>query len=137
MDAVREALGVHLLADAGVAALLGAPDAVYHRRALRGAVRPYVLFHRQDGRDRHTFGGSSGTTELWLVKAVDRQLEAGPAEDLAAAIHAALEDAPLVVAGKPIMMIVRETLVDYVEGDGAETIHHVGGVYRLGVHPSD
>lgn len=135
MDPVREAIGQWLLADAALVALLSAPTAVFHKQALRTADFPYVLFHRQAGNERRTFGGSSGTGELWTVKGVDRNMNAENAEAIATAIRLSLEDAELVIDGKPVQSIVRETLVDYSEGDGAEIIHHAGGIYRVDVQP--
>lgn len=136
MDPVRQAIGAHLLADEDVTSLLSSPDAVYHQQAPRDAATPYVLFHRQTAQDRAGFGGSRGTTEPWLVKAIDRDETAEVAEDIAVALNRSLTDAELVIDGRAVQAIWRQTVVQYPEHDGAEIVHHVGGLYRVDVQPA-
>lgn len=130
MNPVRQALFDRLTADAPLAAIVA--GRIYHRRAPEGAAAPYVVFHRQAGTPRHALGdGGQLQTELWTVKAVAQGGSSAAAEDAADAIDNALHDAQIVIAGRALRYLRRESDIDYGETAGADTFHHVGAVYRL------
>lgn len=140
MNAVRDALADRLAADAGITALVastGGPfTGVYHRQAPKGAPTPFVLFTKMAGTPTYTFGGLGLQSDVWLAKAVDRNANSGPAEDLAAAITACLTDAPLSIAGSPLLYLRRISDVDYGEPDGDHMYVHVGATWRLVTEPA-
>lgn len=135
LDPVRKALYDKLVATTGLTGQLSSPTAIYHRRAPVDADPPFVIFHRQSGRSRWTFR-TSWRDELWLIKGVCRGRSATDAEEIDAAIEAALNDAVLAVTGYTHLLLRRTNAVDYGEDDGAETFHHCGGLYRLAVQPT-
>jgi hypothetical protein len=136
MDGVRVAIRAQLTADATLTALLSTAGAIFHRVAPRDAVPPYVIFDRQAGTEKETFGGEAGEGQVWLVKGICRGLDAGPAEAIDARVKTTLNLAELVVDGKPVQSVRRESRVEFGEADGAEQFHHVGALYRVDVQPA-
>lgn len=132
MDPVRDALHDRLLATPAVTSLLGAANNIFHRVAPRNATPPYVVMHRQAETDNWTFAGQPLERDVWTVKAISRGSSA-PAEDIAKAITAALNDAPISVAGYALLNLRREAKVDYGEIDSGEVWHHCGATYRLDI----
>lgn len=135
MDPVRAAIASRLLATPAVTSLLGAANNVFHRVAPRAAIPPYVVFHRQAETDNWTFAGQPLERDLWTVKAICRGSSATQAEDIAKAITAALNDAPITVDGYALLNLRRESKVDYGERDGEETWHHCGAIFRVDIDP--
>ncbi len=134
-DPIRTALVQRLLATPAVTSLLGQANGVFHRVAPRGAVPPYVVLHRQAETDNWAFSGPPLERDLWTVKAICRGSSSGPADDLAKAITAALNDAPITIADYALLYLRRESKIDYGERDGADEFHHVGGIFRLDASP--
>lgn len=134
-DPVRAALVARLLATPAVTGLLGAANGVFHRRAPRGAVPPYLVLHRQAGTDNWSFAGQPLERELWTVKAIGRGSSSAPADELAKQVTLALNDAPITVAGYAVLNLRRESKLDYAETDGENQYHHVGGIFRVDIAP--
>lgn len=135
-DPIRAALVQHLLATPAVTSLLGAAGNVFHRVAPRAAVPPYVVLHRQSEVDRWTFAGPALEDELWTVKGICRGSSSAPADALAAAITAALNDAALSIDGYGLLYLRRESKLDYGEVDDGDQFHHCGGIFRLDAQPA-
>ncbi len=136
MNPVRDALYDRLAATAALTALLSDSAALFHRVAPPEARTPFVVFTKQTGTPTWAFDGPPLRNDVWLVKAIDRSGSASLAEDIDAQIDMALTDAPLAITGRTLLYLRRESDVDYPEQDGAETFHHVGGLYRLITVPS-
>lgn len=134
MDPVRDALVARLLATPAITNLLGAPNNVFHRVAPRTATPPYVVLHRQAETDAWTFAGTPLEHDLWTVKAISRG-SSTPAEDIAKAITAALNDAAITITGYALLQLRRESKIDYGEVDGDQQWHHVGGIFRVDLDP--
>ncbi|MES2867626.1 MAG: DUF3168 domain-containing protein [Actinomycetota bacterium] len=131
MDPVRDALYDRLKADATLMALTADGD-VYHQRAPQNAQFPLIVFQRLSAVDEYTFKLTGRMLNaLWLAKGIARGDSATPAEQLAARIDVVLADASLTITGHDLMWLRRESTVDYLEPDGAESFHHCGGLYRL------
>lgn len=136
MSGVRTALYERLAGDQALTGLLSAPDAIYHQVAPQDTETPFVVFHKQTGTPRWQFGGGRVESELWAVRAVDMSASATRAEDIAARLDELLNDAELTIDGATLLAIFRESDIDYPETVGADTYHHVGGVYRVVTQPA-
>jgi|GEM_PF-1464664 len=137
MDPLREAIGKALATDAPLQALLGAPGEVHHAKAPSKAKYPYVVFNRQAGTNVWAMGPKPAfRDDLWLVKGVCRDLDAGSAEDIDARCEEVLNDAALEVAGHRHLFCLRESdMPTYSEADSGEAIYHCGGLYRIKEEP--
>lgn len=135
MDPVRAALFARLSATPAVTSQLGAANNIFHRVAPRTATPPYVVMHRQAETDNWTFAGQPLERDMWTVKAISRGSSASQAEDIAKAITAALNDAPITVEGYALLNLRRESKVDYGEIDGTDQYSHVGGIFRVDIDP--
>ncbi len=133
-DPIRVAIVQRLLATPAVTSLLGQANGIYHRVAPRNAVPPYVVLHRQAGTDDWTFAGQPLEHDVWTVKAISRGAS-DQADEIARQVTAALNDAPITVAGYALLNLRRESKLDLAERDSEETWHHVGGLYRVDVDP--
>lgn len=132
MDPVRDAIHDHLAADSTLTALLGdGAEGIHHRKAHRGARTPMVIFNRQAGTPTWTFGGIGFESGVWLIKAVSRDNSASTVEDIAARLDLILNDAAITISGQSLLLLRRESDVDYGEQDGADSYQHRGGLYRL------
>lgn len=132
---VRTALHARLAGFEPLTGLLSSPASIWHRRAPREARPPFVLFHKQAGNPRWTFREHT-QWDLWLVKAVDRGLTAERAEAIAKQIDVCLNDHELTITGHRLLVLRRESDVSYPEPDGADLLHHEGGLYRLVTQPA-
>ena len=135
-DPVRVAIHNRLLASPGVTSLLGTPTSIYHRRAPGGAKPPLVVYDKRSGVPNYSFGGQPVDRTLWIVRGVAFARTADRAEDIGAAIDAALTDAPLTIFGRHLLEICRESDVNYVEQVGKEQFQHVGAMFRVLTQPS-
>lgn len=134
---VRRAVYGKLAGDTTLNSILGAPAAgysksIYHQQAPAGAGFPYVLFQKQAGNPTEAFGDPSAIdTDVWLVKAVDRNSTADPAESAAARIIALLNDAALSISGATLLYLRRQSDVEYPELIDGQMYQHVGSLFRL------
>lgn len=134
-DPIRAALVGRLLATGSVTSKLGAANNVFHRVAPANAVPPYIVLHRQAGTDDWTFAGPALEHDLWTVKAICRGTSSTAADEIAAAVNATLNDAPIAVTGYALLLLRRVSKVDYGERADGESWHHVGGIFKVDVDP--
>lgn len=123
--------------DTTLNSLLGAPapgysKAIYHQQAPSGAPYPFVIFQKSSGNPTEAFGDPSAIdTDVWLVKAVDRNTSADPAEAAAARIIVLLNDATLSISGGTLLYLRRQSDVEYPEMADGVLYQHVGSLFRL------
>lgn len=130
MDALREAIYGALVTDPTLTGLLSDPEAIFHRTAPQSARYPLVIFHRQTASDRYAMSPDPLSSELWTVKAVARSGSSSAVDDVASRILVVLNDAPLALDDGALLYLRRDSQIDYGEVDGADQLHHVGGLYR-------
>lgn len=135
---VRTAIQARLLATSAVTTLLATPShSVFHRRAPQQAKPPLIVFDRRSGVKSYSFSDPDAVLEdTWLVRAVSFGRTADRAEEIAAAIDAALTDAPLSLSDRHLLAVFQESIVDYPEQVGKEMFQHCGGIYRVVTQPS-
>jgi hypothetical protein len=137
MNPVRDALIGHLTQTAAVTDLLAdGADGVYHRVAEINQASPYVIVTKMAGTPTYTMGGLALQSDVWLVKAVHRARTSRHAEDIAAAIDAALTDAQISIDGSDLLDLRRLSDVDYGEPDGDHLFHHCGATWRVTLAPT-
>jgi hypothetical protein len=134
---VRRAIYGKLAGDTTLNALLGAPangysKAIYHQQAPASAAYPFVVFQKQSGNPTEAFNDPSALeTDVWLVKAVDRNTSADPAEAAAARVIVLLNDAALSISGSALLYLRRQSDVEYPEVTDGQMFQHVGSLFRL------
>jgi len=134
---VRRAIYGKLAGDTTLNGILGTPPAgysksIYHQQAPAGAGFPYVLFQKQAGNPTEAFGDPSAIdTDVWLVKAVDRNTSADPAEAAQARIIVLLNDASLSISGSVLLYLRRQSDVEYPEEIDGVQYKHAGSLFRL------
>ena len=134
---VRRAIYGKLAGDTTLNTILGTPPtgyskSIYHQQAPAGAGFPYVLFQKQAGNPTEAFGDPSAIdTDVWLVKAVDRNTSADPAEAAQARIIVLLNDATLSISGSVLLYLRRQSDVEYPEEIDGVQYKHAGSLFRL------
>lgn len=134
---VRRSLYGKLAGDTTLNTLLGTPatgysKAIYHNQAPAGADHPFIIFNKQSGTPTEAFQDPSAfETDVWLVKAIDRNTSADPAEAIADRIKVLLNDASLSISGATLLYIRRQSDVEYGEVTDGVRFQHVGALYRL------
>jgi hypothetical protein len=134
---VRRALYGKLSGDTTLNGLLAAPatgyaKAIYHQQAPSNAPHPFVIFQKQAGNPTETFGDPSALeTDVWLVKAIDKNTSADPAEAIQARVIALLNDATLSISGHDLKYLRRESDVEYPEVSDGVQYKHAGALFRL------
>lgn len=140
--ATRRAIYGKLAGDTTLNALLGTPPAgwsksIFYGVAPQNATAPWVIFQRQSGVPREAFGDPSAVeTDVWLVKAVDRNTTADTAESIQSRIATLLNDAVLSVSGASLMYLRRQSDVDYPEVVEGVVFRHAGSLYRVVTDPN-
>jgi len=135
---VRRAIYGKLAGDTTLNGILGTPPtgyskSIYHQMAPAGAGFPYVLFQKQSGNPTEAFGDPSAIdTDVWLVKAVDRNTSADPAEAAAARVIVLLNDAALSISGSVLLYLRRQSDVEYPEEIDGGSDKHWGSLFRGG-----
>lgn len=142
---IRRALYGRLSGDTTLTGMLGTPAAnysqsIYYGQAPEKAGFPYVIFNKQSGVPTDTFTDAGAfETDVWLVKGIDRGQERLPSADNVEQIQQRLidllNDAPLSISGNSLMMLRRQSDVDYVEVSGEETYRHSGSLFRVMFQP--
>jgi hypothetical protein len=69
--------------------------------------------------------------ETWAVRAICSGNSATAAEDIAQAADEALDGASVVVNGRSLLYLRRESDIDFGEVEDGVQWHYVGGLYRL------
>lgn len=138
MNPVRSAIHSALSGSTAITSRLASSSSIYHALAPSGADYPYVIFHKQSGSPTYAFGAEAMRAEVWLVKCVDRhpantQASSSVAEDVQAAIDAALSLQNLSAPGVSVLDVRRVSDVDYLESQGDVQYRHHGGLFRVTV----
>lgn len=134
---VRRALYGRLAGDTTLNNLLGTPasgysKSIYHQQAPPGAAFPFVIFSKSSGIPTEAFGDPDALdTDVWLVKAVDKDTSADDAEAIAARLQVLLNDASLSISGSTLLYLRRQSDVEYSEIEAGVQYAHVGSLYRL------
>lgn len=135
--AVRRALYGRLASDTTLNNLLATPatgfsKAIYHQQAPANASFPFVIFNRQSGVPTEAMADPSALdTDIWLVKAVDRNTSADTAESISARVQTLLNDATLSISGATHLYLRRQSDVEYAEEANGVSYKHSGSLYRL------
>jgi hypothetical protein len=117
--------------------LLAAPaagyaKAIYHQLAPSNAPHPFVIFQKQAGNPTETFGDPDALeNDVWLVKAVDKNTSADPAEAIQARLIDLLNDAALSISGHDLKYLRRESDVEFPELEDGVRYVHAGALFRL------
>jgi hypothetical protein len=134
---VRRSLYGKLAGDTTLNSLLGSAPAgyahaIYHQQAPENAAYPFVVFSKSSGVPTDTFHlPGAFETDVWLVKAVDRSMSGDTAEAIADRIKVLLNDAALSISGRTLMMLRRQSDVEYPEITDGESYKHVGSLFRV------
>jgi hypothetical protein len=135
--AVRRALYGKLAGDSTLTSLLGTPasgysQSIYYQQAPQGAGFPFVILNKQAGTPTEAFGDPDALdTDIWLVKAVDKNTTADTAEAVQDRVKTLLNDATLSISGATLQYLRRQSDVEYSEVEDAVTYRHAGSLYRL------
>jgi hypothetical protein len=127
--AVRQGLYAKLSGTKAITDLVG--NRIYHAQAPSAASYPLIILNKQAGVPTYAMRGEAFKRETWMVKAVDRNTTSKPAEEIAEAVDAALNEGTITVTGKILADLRRTGDVDYIEDDGDQTYRHHGGLYRI------
>lgn len=135
---VQRALYGKLAGDTTLNALLatpniaGFPKSIYYEEAPAGAAYPYIIFNQQSGVPTEAFTDPSALeTDVWLVKAVDRNTTADVAESIRARCVVLLNDTTLSISGASLLYLRRRSDVRYPENTDGIQYRHAGSLFRL------
>lgn len=130
MSATATALVAKLNGTSAVTAVVS--NRIFYGQAPNDAAYPFVVLSRQSGVKRRAFQEPEAfKREVWQVKVVDRSTSAKRAYDGASAIDAALDGGSLTITGKTLADLHHVSDVSYVESQGDQVFHHVGGNYAV------
>jgi len=135
--AVRRAIYGKLAGDTTLNNLLGVPPAgysksIFHQQAPDDAPYPFVIFNKQSGVPTEAFQDPSAyETDVWLIKAVDRNASADNAETVAARLNVLLNDGTISISGSALMYLRRQSDVEFPEVRDGQQFKHAGALYRL------
>ena len=134
---VRRALYGKLAGDTTLNNLLGTPPSgysksIYYQHAPEGAAYPLVVFSKQAGTPTEAFADPSAyESDVWMVKAIDRDTTADDAEAIQARVAVLLNDATLSISGATHLYLRRQSDIDYSEVTSGVVYQHAGSLYRL------
>lgn len=117
--ALQKAIHAHLIADAGLNAILGGPR--IYDDVPRVPVFPYVTYGASTVRDWST-GTDDGDEHVVILHAWSRSAGRKPVHELLGAIEASLDQQPLVLDGHRLITLRHELTDVRRDGDG-ETWH--------------
>lgn len=135
--AVRRAIYGKLAGDTTLNNLLGVPPppkakSIWHNSASADATYPLVMLSKQSGVPTEAMGDPSALdTDIWLVKAIDKDTSADDAETIADRITTLLNDAALSISGATHLYLRRQSDVQYEEVTSGQKFQHVGSLFRL------
>lgn len=136
-NATRRAIYGKLSGDTTLTNMLGAAapgytKGIYHHQAPDKASFPFVIISRSSSVPTEAFGKPSVfDTDVWMVKAVDRNTTSDTAEAIADRAQTLLNDANLSISGGTLMYLRRQSDIDYAELSDGTQYRHVGSLYRL------
>jgi len=134
---VRRAIYGRLASDTTLNNLLGTPasgytKSIYHQQAPSIANYPLVIINKQTGNPTEAFGDPSALeTDVWLIKAIDRNSSADTAEAIAARVTVLLNDAALSISGSTTLYLRRQSDLEYPETADGIAYKHAGSLFRL------
>lgn len=126
-ESVRNAIKSKLASDGTLSGL--ATGGIFSDMATAGAVPPYVIFSKMDGRYDHAFRDPPLAGQLYLVKGVSRRKAESEAID--ARCRAVLHRSDLNIDGHETKSVLIDHDVDYPEQSDGDRFDHVGTVYRI------
>ena len=131
MSALRDAIVLHLQADAAVVA--AAPGGIYPGLPPKGSpAYPFISVTAQKADAANWVFQQVGFEDaVYLVKAIDRSTSPGIAGDINALIRASLNLATLTITGYANMGVLWMQDVSYDELDDSGHYQHEGGLYSL------
>lgn len=105
---------------------------IYHNAAPDKATPPFIILSKSSGIPTEAFHDPSALeTDVWMIKAVDRNTTADTAETIANLIKTQLNDQTLSISGSVCLYLRRESDVEYSELTDGDLYQHVGALYRL------
>lgn len=135
--AVRRSLYGKLAGDTTLNNLLGTPapgfsKAIYHAQAPAGAGFPFLIFNKQSGVPTEAFADPDALeTDMWLIRATDKNTTADTAEAIADRVKTLLNDATLTISGATHYYLRRQSDVEFLETVSGERYAHSGALYKL------
>ena len=135
--AMRRALYGKLAGDTTLTGMLATPAAgysqsIYYRQAPENAGFPFVVFFKQSGMPMESFSlPSIYDVETWHVRGVDHNTTQDQAEAIRDRIVTLLNDTTLSISGRKLLLLRRETDVEYPEIVDGELYVHVGCLFRV------
>jgi len=134
---VRRSLYGKLAGDTTLTAMLATPptgfsQSIYYQQAPENAAYPFIILSKQVATPTDAFKTPGAfDTDVWLVKAIDRNQTADLAEQIQARIVVLLNDATLSISGRTLMGLRRQSDTDYSEVQDGERYIHAGSLFRL------
>jgi hypothetical protein len=129
---IRQGIYEKLAATGGVTSLLATTTSIYHGQAPPNAAYPLIVFWKQNPKLRtRVFGGVAFESEVWMVKAVDRNTTSNAAEAISEAVSTTLTNGTITVSGRTLQDLFPTGDLDYLETDGDQTYRHHGVLYRV------
>ena len=107
---------------------------VYNERALEGAATPYVVFQRQDARDRYAMSGKEWIDADYVVKVVSTAYGPTAAQAAYESLHGSIQHGgTIAVNGYTLTHFERQATIQYQENAANGGFWHIGGIYRIQV----
>jgi hypothetical protein len=129
---VREGLEAIVASLNAGTAIMALASAVYHGVAPRDAAYPYLTVDYVPPGSPVPFFEGGWESHVFQVKAVDRDTDATTALQLQGLIVARLVRANVSVAGRSLISVRTEGLIEYQEVDGDDVYWHAGAEIRIG-----
>lgn len=140
---VRRAIYGKLAGDTTLNNLLASPPSgwtksIFYSHAPDSAHYPFVIFNRQSGLPTYAHTTKPALeTDVWLVKVVDANTTADPAEAASTRLNALLTDGSVSISGgDTVLWLRRQSDIDYQEVEDGQTFIHSGSLYRLVYEPA-
>jgi predicted glycosyltransferase len=111
-----------------IAAGVNGGNAIFDSLAPSGQAYPYLIVGYVGG-GYESLTSTDQRNEVWLVKAITDQHS--QAHELAQAIHAALHQQPLSVAGWQHLWTAQLDHLWRVENSARQQVYHAGGTFRI------
>lgn len=90
---------------------------------------PIVVIGRPAGMDEWDFGGGSMQDDAWTIKGVSD--EPSEAEAIDKRCHKLLNAEELTIKNRELLLLMSQTVVDYMETVDGERYQHTGHVYKI------
>lgn len=134
---IRRAIYGKLAGDTTLTGMLASPPSgysknIWYQSAPEGTSFPYVILSKSSGVPTEAFHDPSAyETDVWQIKAVDRNTTADTAEAISARVQTLLNDANLSISGSTLLALRRQSDLDYLEVTDGDEYRHCGSLYRL------